>query len=221
MVRHLIATGSYLLFMAGCLFLSAQTTAWPAAWGLLAFTAASILIGAATADPDIVRERESLEYGLQGWDVRIATVGFVFLVMLPLVVAGFDLKRYGWSSPLPIWVRSLAAVVMVLGSVLGWWAMRANRFFVKFVRIQHDRGHHVVRSGPYAYVRHPGYVGGIALFAAMPIVLGSRWGLLPALIGAALFVRRTVLEDRFLQDHLPGYREYAEQVRWRLVPGWW
>ena len=96
-----------------------------------------------------------------------------------------------------------------------------NKFFEPSVRIQTDRGHHVIDTGPYAIIRHPGYAFGFAFFLGIPLALGSLWGLIPAIIMSALLVVRTVLEDRTLQNELPGYKQYAERVRYRLVPGVW
>ena len=99
--------------------------------------------------------------------------------------------------------------------------MIVNKFFVKFVRIQAERGHYVVTDGPYAYIRHPGYAGTVLAFIVLPIALSSLWALIPALVGGSLLVIRTFLEDRFLQKEFDGYREYASSVRWRLLPGIW
>ncbi|MBC7224324.1 MAG: isoprenylcysteine carboxylmethyltransferase family protein, partial [Anaerolineae bacterium] len=107
------------------------------------------------------------------------------------------------------------------GLGLATWAMASNPFFSAFVRIQRERGHRVVADGPYRYVRHPGYLGAIVFQMAIPLALGSLWALLPSGVAAALYVARTVLEDRTLQEELAGYREYAQKVRHRLLPGLW
>ena len=96
-----------------------------------------------------------------------------------------------------------------------------NKFFEPLVRIQTDRGHRVIDTGPYAIVRHPGYVLGYPLFLGMPLALGSFWALIPAALLCPLLVTRTVWEDRTLREELPGYKEYAQRVRYRLVPGVW
>jgi protein-S-isoprenylcysteine O-methyltransferase Ste14 len=158
---------------------------------------------------------------MTGWDPPLATGGFLFLFPALFVVAGLDARRYQWSPPIPGGVTVAAAAAFVFGQAFAFWAVRSNPFFAKFVRIQHERGHHVVRSGPYAYVRHPGYAGSLLAHLMLPLILGSLWALVPAVIGTALFVVRTWLEDRTLQAELPGYRDYAHDVRWRLVPGVW
>jgi protein-S-isoprenylcysteine O-methyltransferase Ste14 len=111
--------------------------------------------------------------------------------------------------------------IAVLGSLLTTWAMIANRFFYGVLRIAKDRGHTVATGGPYRYVRHPGYGGAIAFDLAAPLVLGSLWALIPAVLTACAIIVRTALEDRALQAGLDGYAEYAQRVRYRLLPGVW
>ena len=115
----------------------------------------------------------------------------------------------------------MALIVFVLGMGLFDWAMLSNRFFSGTVRIQEDRGHTVVADGPYRVVRHPGYVGMIVMFVLPPLVLGSLWALIPAGLAALATVIRTALEDKTLQVELPGYAEYAQRTRYRLLPRVW
>jgi protein-S-isoprenylcysteine O-methyltransferase Ste14 len=117
--------------------------------------------------------------------------------------------------------QALGVAGYVACAALIWWCMSANTFLGSWARIQHDRGHTVVRSGPYGYVRHPMYVAIIISLGCIPLILGSWWALLPWALIAVLFVVRTSLEDRMLRDSLPGYGEYAGQVRYRLLPGLW
>lgn len=105
--------------------------------------------------------------------------------------------------------------------VLLIWAMRTNTFFARVVRIQAERGHHVISTRPYAQVRHPGYVGLCTLGLGMPLLLGSWWAFIPGALEVGLLIVRTALEDRTLQAELPGYGEYAARVRCRLLPGIW
>jgi len=105
--------------------------------------------------------------------------------------------------------------------VMPLWAMSANAYLSTMVRIQDDRGHQVVTTGPYRYVRHPMYVGTIFFGLCMPLFLGSWWTFVPCGLIVILFIIRTALEDRTLRDELPGYAEYAERVRYRLLPGVW
>ena len=135
------------------------------------------------------------------------------------MVAGLDV-RFGWSS-VPLALSLAGLLVVVAGNAVVSWGMSANRYFARVVRIQDDRGQQVCSTGPYRYVRHPGYVGMIVYTIAMAIGLGSWWAVIPALLVAAAFVVRTAMEDRTLQTELPGYSEYASRVPYRLVPGVW
>jgi protein-S-isoprenylcysteine O-methyltransferase Ste14 len=122
---------------------------------------------------------------------------------------------------MPIALYWIGALVYVLGQAILLWARYTNNFFSSMVRIQIDRGHTVCRTGPYRYVRHPGYVGGILFTATMGVVLGSWWACLPQGFACLLLVWRTWMEDRTLKAELPGYAEYAEETRYRLVPRLW
>ena len=118
-------------------------------------------------------------------------------------------------------VHLAGLVISLLGFGVFLWAMAANAFFAEGVRIQEERGHTVATGGPYRLVRHPGYVGAILSMGATPFLLGSWWALVPAGLGVGGYLLRTALEDRTLQEELPGYREYTHQTRYRLLPGIW
>ena len=115
-------------------------------------------------------------------------------------------------------VTVTGVLLMLTGQVLFAWARRENVFFSSTVRVQSERGHHVCATGPYRVVRHPGYLGLLLSGLAFPLVLDSHWAMIPAALGAAFLVLRTMLEDRFLTEHLAGYAEYAATTRWRLLP---
>ena len=148
---------------------------------------------------------------------------FFLILVGPLawmIVAGLD-ERFGWSPQIPLALQLVALVIMVLGYVVGIWAMAVNRYFSAVVRIQKDRGHTVVSDGPYRFVRHPAYATGIVSCLATPILLGSLWALIPCGLVAVVTVVRTALEDKTLLDELDGYKDYARRVRYRLLPGAW
>ena len=126
--------------------------------------------------------------------------------------------RFGWTAPMFVDFHILGAAVTSMGFALFLWAMVSNAFFAEGVRIQTERGHRVCESGPYRYVRHPGYVGSILSILGIPLILGSLWALIPAVIGGATFIVRTALEDRSLQLELKGYAAYAVRVKYRLIP---
>lgn len=136
-----------------------------------------------------------------------------------LVVAGLD-KRFGWGSLSPVW-SPVGLILVVLGSVPSAWAISLNPHFEPTVRIQEERGHRVISTGPYQYVRHPGYLSVMITSAATPLLLGTPWAFLPVGAIIVVLVIRTALEDRVLRRELTGYREYAQRVRWRLFPGIW
>ena len=131
--------------------------------------------------------------------------------------AGLD-HRFGWSPVFPLWLIVLGFLLISLGYAFAAWALIENRFFSSVVRIQVDRGHVVCDSGPYRVVRHPGYAGNMLALLGIVLALNSMWTLIPATVALIIAVIRTVLEDQTLQDELPGYRDYARRVRYRLIP---
>jgi protein-S-isoprenylcysteine O-methyltransferase Ste14 len=137
------------------------------------------------------------------------------------VVAGLDVGRLHWSDTVPLWSQIAALLGFALSFALSIWAMMTNNFYSRVVRIQRDRGQYVVTQGPYRFVRHPSYIGSIFSWVCAALVLGSWLALMPAVLIAAMLVVRTALEDRTLQAELDGYREYAQRVRYRLLPGIW
>jgi protein-S-isoprenylcysteine O-methyltransferase Ste14 len=137
-----------------------------------------------------------------------------------MIVAGLD-ERFGWSPQVLLTPRLVALAVMVSGYVVGTWAMAVNRYYSAVVRIQKDRGQTVVTDGPYRFVRHPSYATGIVSSLMIPILLGSLWALIPTILVALGTIIRTVLEDKTLLEELDGYKEYATQTRYRLLPGIW
>jgi protein-S-isoprenylcysteine O-methyltransferase Ste14 len=211
--------------LCALLFLAAGTWRWPAAWVFVAVYIALAVVSrwlVARRHPDLLAERAQFTTadGVKSWDKALAPLIAIGGPLAIMVIAGLDF-RFGWPPPVPLWIELLALLVMVLGFAFGTWAMLANRFFSGVVRIQADRGHQVVSAGPYRYVRHPGYVSGIIASLAIPLALGSVYALIPAALAVALTVTRTVLEDRTLQAELPGYAEYAQRVRYRLLPRVW
>ncbi len=206
------------------LFLSAGTVRWLWGWVLLASVTAFLAahpILLIPINPELLAEREkgSLDRPVKTWD-KWTTMLAGLAMVVAWVVAGLDV-RFDWTGPVaPAW--HLAGLVLtILGYALFLWAMVSNAFFAEGVRVQTERGHTVATGGPYRYVRHPGYVGAIVGQLATPLVLGSLVAVPPSLLFAALYILRTALEDRTLQQELPGYREYAQRTRYRLVPGLW
>jgi protein-S-isoprenylcysteine O-methyltransferase Ste14 len=137
-----------------------------------------------------------------------------------LPVAALDAGRFHWST-VPAWAVLSGYVAVLAGIVVTAWAQAMNPYFEPGVRIQSERHQRVIDSGPYRFVRHPGYVAALFLFFGMALALGSLWALAPAALAAAVLVLRTSWEDRLLRAELPGYDDYSHRVRWRLVPGLW
>jgi protein-S-isoprenylcysteine O-methyltransferase Ste14 len=204
-----------------CLFGSSGRLDWPNAWVLLAVNFAASIASKAllSRHPDLLAERSNIKAG-KTWDKPI--VGIVVLVgpVATWVTAGLD-TRFHWSDAMPRSAFIAGVIVAALAAALIAWAMHTNRFFSSVVRIQKDRGHVVVESGPYRFVRHPGYTGIAAFILATPSILNSRWALAPAVVTAAVTGLRTVLEDRTLRNELEGYADYARRVRYRLAPPVW
>jgi len=170
--------------------------------------------------PGLLAERQDVEKarGSKSWDKVLAPL-MALSVSFPLViVAGLD-HRYGGSPAFPPWLDLLGLILVALGYGFAAWAVAENRFFFSTVRIEKERGHVVCDSGPYRIVRHPGYAGNIPPLLGISLALGSVWVLIPAAVALIVTVIRTALEDQALQEELPGYREYARRVLYRLIPG--
>lgn len=210
------------VMLALMLFLAAGTVNWIAGWVMVIVMAGWVIATAVVVIPrypELLAERVGPKKGAKSWDT--ALLGLYGLAMMIMwIAAGLDL-RYGWSSgPGP--VAQIATMLMVIaGYALVVWATGTNAFFSQVVRIQTERGHTVISSGPYRFVRHPAYVGMILLVLGAPIMLGSWWALIPGVISAVLMIVRTALEDKTLQAELPGYVEYTQHTRYRLLPGLW
>jgi protein-S-isoprenylcysteine O-methyltransferase Ste14 len=204
--------------MAAILFGTAGRWDLPWFWAVLGVHAASCLVAVSLIDPDLRKER--LRPGPGGRD-RMLRLFALPLILAHLIVAGLDAGRFGWSGHLPVAVQAAALMGLGTGMALSVWAVAANRFFSPVVRIQEERGHHLITTGPYRVLRHPGYVGTILGALSGGIALGSWWSLVPMAPLVALLLRRTMVEDRFLHEGLAGYAGYAERVRYRLVPGLW
>jgi protein-S-isoprenylcysteine O-methyltransferase Ste14 len=164
-------------------------------------------------------ERQNIEniQNAKAWDKVLAPLMALSIGYPMVFVAGLD-HRYNWSSEFPLWLIVIGFILISLGYAFAAWALAENRFFSSVVRIQTDRGHVVCDSGPYRFVRHPGYAGNILALFGIVLALGSVWTLIPAAVASIIAVTRTVLEDQTLQEELPGYRDYARRIRYRLIP---
>ena len=204
------------------LFGTAGDLAWLQAWAYMIILWSSTLLGLygpLRFDEGLIEERMSKKPDQKRWDrIFVALVGI--FTIAELIIPGLD-HRYRWTRPLPMWATLLGLTLVVIGTAALIWAMRVNRFFSAIIRIQKDRGHSVVTSGPYRIVRHPGYSAWILRTLGIPFLLGSIWAFIPEALFIASFILRTALEDRALRLELPGYIEYAGKVRAKLLPGVW
>jgi protein-S-isoprenylcysteine O-methyltransferase Ste14 len=209
----------FVVLLGLCLFLPAGTLDWPMAWLLLAIYVVVFVTALLLISDGLCEERSKRHADSKAWDRGLVTLLFL-LNFVTFAVAGLD-HGSSWTRQLPLVVEIAALSLVICGNVLVVWAMVTNDFFSATIRIQTDRGHAVVSQGPYRFVRHPGYLGIITYVIFQPLMLGSVWALVPAALTVLLTILRTTLEDRALQEELPGYREYAGKVRNRLVPGIW
>ena len=201
------------------LFACAGRLDLPFVWGCLSITAASTTAAAFVLPPELLRERQ--RPGAEGRVHDHHRAVAVPLLLLSWALAGLDLGRFHWSDTIPSWLRAAGLVGFALAMVATLWAMRTNRFFSSVIRLQLDRGHEPVTTGPYRIVRHPGYAAHMAAMCFSGLSLGSWAAMLPVIGVMLLFLRRTMMEDAMLRRDLPGYAEYAQRVRSRLVPGVW
>jgi protein-S-isoprenylcysteine O-methyltransferase Ste14 len=170
--------------------------------------------------PGLTAERQNIAniQNAKAWDKVLAPLMAVSVSYPMVIVAGLD-HRYNWSPEFPLWINVIGFILIAFGYAFAAWAVAENRFFSSMVRIQTDRGHVVCDTGPYRFVRHPGYSGNILPLFGIVLALDSVWTLIPAAVALIITVIRTVLEDQTLQEELPGYRDYARRVRYRLIPG--
>lgn len=190
---------------------------WAYAFVFVVGMSAGVVVVSRT-DPTLFQERMKPGPGGKDPGLRWWTTA---LFVLQWVMAGLDAGRFRWSGGVPAWII-VAGLVLLAGSLgLSIWAMSVNRFFSSDARIQRDRGHRVVTSGPYQLVRHPGYAAALVMGVASGLALASYVSLLPMLLAGGLIVRRLLIEDRLLLGELEGYSDYAARVPYRLVPGIW
>lgn len=220
--RYILRESMGILIAGLALFVSAGRIDWWAGWAMVALLLSWSIATAIVIlrnSPDLLAERLGPRKGAKSWDTAILSViGISSLARL--VIAGLD-QRNGWTGGFSSAWQITALVACLLGYALVVWATASNAYFSQVVRLQPERSHAVAQGGPYRFVRHPAYLGTIVVELAAPVLLDSWWALIPGGLNAVLFFIRTGLEDRLLHQELGGYREYASQVRSRLLPGIW
>jgi len=222
--KLIIRTVIWIALLALLLFGAAGTARWPAGWLFLAETGGlgfAIGLWLARHDPALLAERQSSAFqrGQKAWD-KVFVAALIVLTVAWFVLMACDAVRFRWSL-VPQWLQGVGALLIALGMFIVHLTFRENTYAAPVVKIQTERGHRVISTGPYACVRHPMYAGMLLVFVGMPLLLGSWYGLAAAPVMAALIAVRAVLEERTLANELAGYREYTARVRYRLVPGLW
>jgi protein-S-isoprenylcysteine O-methyltransferase Ste14 len=222
-IRSIVVQTISLIIGLAILFMSAGTLHWIRGWiyvGLVSMYWVISTVVLARVNPEMLNARGSVvKEGTKGFE-RVWVVIYPTLTFINLVVMGFDAIRFQWSF-MPFWLAILGIVILIPACVIGAWAMAVNKFFEWTARIQVDRQQYICTSGPYKIMRHPGYAGAIVSLLAYPFILGSWWGFVLTGISTIIIVIRTAQEDSMLQNELPGYKEYTNQVKYRLIPLIW
>jgi protein-S-isoprenylcysteine O-methyltransferase Ste14 len=216
-----LAVAAMGLVFAVLIFVPAGRLDWALGWIYVGIVVVFVAITWACLlrwNPELIARRMRFGEGTKTWD-KVWAVLFAPVMIAVYIVAGLEAGDGVSSLPQATWLLGLA--IFVPGSAMLTWSMVVNPFFEKTVRIQTDNGHRVIDKGPYAYVRHPGYVGFVGWIFSTPLLLASAWAFAPALLAAVGIVIRAALEDRTLHAELPGYPEYAARVRFRLIPEVW
>ena len=210
------------LLIALVLLISGWDLAWWQGWLysiLIVIAGLSPRMWAEKKHPGLLAERGKFvnAQDVKSWDKVLSPLMAVSMTFPLFIVAGL-VHHFGWSPVIPTWLNILGFILIVFGYTFAGWALVENQFFSSVVRIQTNRGHMVCDSGPYRIVRHPGYAGNILALPGIVLALGSIWTIIPVIVAVIIAVIRTTLEDKTLQEELPGYREYVSRVRYRLMP---
>ncbi|MGE5141507.1 MAG: methyltransferase family protein [Rudaea sp.] len=210
------------LVYAVLLFVSAGRLDYIEAWAFLLIYLGSVTVNfilSLRSNPDVINERGKIARNSRGWDLVIVTL-YSILLVAQVILAGLDAGRFGWSR-MPLTFELLGGAGLLAAMAIIAWTMKSNPFLATTVRIQSERGHRPVTTGPYSLIRHPMYLGTIVMGPSIGLLLGSWWAVIAGITISLLFILRTALEDSTLRKELPGYAEYARGVRFRLLPGVW
>jgi protein-S-isoprenylcysteine O-methyltransferase Ste14 len=210
------------VFFALFMFLPAGTWSWPKGWLFVLIElciVSAVFLVLQRVNPEVIVARSCFHEETKRWD-KVLLCLYSPAMSAVVVVAALDDSRFHWF-PVPWWVCGIGYALLFAGIGVVTWAEGVNKFFEVTVRIQTERGHSVIDTGPYAIARHPGYVGGILHAIGIALSLGSLWALIPAGFASMVLIVRTQWEDQTLQAELNGYKEYATKVRYKLVPGVW
>jgi len=221
-IRYFFKSFAGVVFFILILFVSAGRIDYYQGWLYSALSLLGLLMNMFLTgdDAELLDERSKPPEDAKEWDIRILKLS-ALTSLVAYVVAGLDSGRFLWSPQFHWGIYIAGLALMLGGQMLFAIAKKANRFFSSVVRIQHDRGQTVCESGPYRYVRHPGYVGMIISWIGFPMLLGSAWSTIPIVVAIILLLVRTDLEDRTLMEELSGYSQYVQKTHSKLIPGIW
>ena len=223
-VRTFIMLSIFIVLAPSLPLLISRRWDWWEAWAYALISILGFIISRFLAfrkNPDLLVERsEYLKHdNTQSWDKALSPISGLGGILM-VIIAGLD-SLYGWSPDYSLLLKVPMVFLFIAGYGLGSYALIANRFFSGTVRLQTDRGHHVISSGPYKWIRHPGYASALLTYLITPILLDSYWIFIPAILISITLIIRTALEDRFLKENLDGYMDYSQKVRFRLIPLIW
>ncbi|MBI9012263.1 MAG: isoprenylcysteine carboxylmethyltransferase family protein [Clostridiales bacterium] len=217
--RRVIQVFITLMVQLLILFLAAGNLKWVWIYVFICCSLVILVINFIVIPDEVIKERGRKKKNVKIWDKVINGLNIIPSLGI-YVVSGLD-HRFGWTESFPIWIHLSGLLLFFSSSMLFTWSMVSNSFFSTMVRIQDERNHTVATSGPYKYIRHPGYVGFIVMILSTPLLFGSLYALICSIISMILIIIRTSLEDKTLNEELAGYNEYAKQVKYKLIPFIW
>ena len=221
-LSRVIGSFFYLLIFPLILFFLAGDWRWTEGW---VYSVIFLLMSFGTLfylyfhDPELLKERfgSPIQQTQKPWDKVLLLLFFVEFIVW-FAIMPLDARRYAWSPPFPLWLRTLGALLQIFATYLVFEAMRENTFAAPVVKMQKERGQKVISTGLYAIVRHPMYAGATFLFISAPLLLGSIVGLALGLVLILTIGARSVGEEAMLKEELDGYRDYMHKVKWRMIP---
>ncbi|HOF19982.1 MAG TPA: isoprenylcysteine carboxylmethyltransferase family protein [Bacteroidales bacterium] len=214
-----IQTVLIMFLQAVILFATAGTLKWKWAWMFIASQVAILIVNALVLPRELIEERGRIRKDVKKWDRILNRINIIPFSGI-FILSGFD-YRFHWTGSFGLEIHIAGLILILLGSMIFTWSMISNKFFSTMVSIQDDRGHSTATGGPYRYIRHPGYTGFIIMTIATPVALGSFYALTMAFLVSVIFIVRTIFEDKTLISELPGYLEYSEKVKYKLIPYIW
>ncbi len=221
--KAILLTTVLVVIMAWFFFSSAGRYDIPRAWyffiSMIIYFYISIIV-LYKFNPTLIAERLKMKKDAKKWDRILMRITNLFGVYITIFIAGLDVGRFRWSY-LNMHFLVIGYILWILSNFFSTYAMTVNPHFEPTVRIQNDRNHRVVTTGPYRYIRHPGYLGAILFYISTPLIIGSTYAFIPEGIAITLTIIRTILEDKTLQNELDGYLEYSKKVKYKLIPGIW